>query len=398
LGIPATREKKVNSVYQLQAILQSHYAEIVSKVRLPRRVRDAAGAIMHCRTAALGGHIERCPEGHFEKAWYNSCKNRSCPRCGHLGTARWLEKQKARLLACAHHHVIFTIPPQLHALWRYNRALMMDLLFHAVRDTLFVLLAENKYGGLVPGMLCSLHTWGRSLSFHPHLHCLITAGGLNAKGSWTTAKKAKLLPYAVVRELYRGKMIAEVRNALQSGKLVLPPGLPAFRLENTLNKLGRAEWNVKILDQYSHGEGVLTYLARYVRGGPIAESRIISSSATEVKFRYLDHRDGSNKEMQLPPVSFILRVLQHVPPPRKKMVRYFGLYAEHNQESLNTARAALGQGRVLTPEFLTWEAFWGKTEKEMPNLCLVCGRRLVPGPQLRRWSTYHPGLTNDKAA
>ena len=387
-------------MFKMQDILQTHFAKLRSRVRLPRRILDAADAIMHCRTAALGGHVERCPEGHLEKVWYNSCKHRSCPRCGHLGTGRWIEKQKARLLACAHHHVIFTIPVELHVLWQYNRELMMDLLFHAVRDTLFVLLADKKYGGLVPGLLCSLHTWGRSLSFHPHLHCLITAGGLDSNGSWARAKKANLLPYHVVRELYRGKMIAAVRGALRAGQLNLPPGLPAFRLENTLNRLGRAQWNVKILEQYSHGEGVLVYLARYVRGGPIAESRIVSSESTGVTFRYHDHRDGSTKEMPLSPEAFILRVLQHVPPPRKKLVRYYGLYAEHNQDSLNTARYALGQKWVIPPDFLTWEAFWAKTGKELPNLCPVCRRPLVSGPKLPRWSTYHPGVIthHEKAA
>lgn len=367
----------------LQGLLLDHFDKMRARIKLPVRVHEAAERMMLCRTAAMGGHVEKCPEGHVEKAWYNSCKHRSCPRCGHLLTQRWLEKQKARLLACVHHHVIFTVPPELHVLWRYNRELMMDLLFQSARDTLFQLLSDSMYGGFTPGMLCSLHTWGRNLSFHPHLHCLVSAGGLTGSAMWAWAKKAGLLPYGVVRALFRGKMIAAVRRALRAGQLVLPPSLPAFRLENTLNRLGRASWNVEVREQYSHGEGVLTYLARYVRGGPISNSRILSASDTSVTFRYLDHRDGSTKEMALRPEAFLLRVLQHVPPERKKIVRYYGLYAEHQIESLNAARGALGQEEVAPPEFMTWEEFWRDTEEEPPNLCPVCQRPLVPVRRLR---------------
>ncbi|OYV73126.1 MAG: hypothetical protein B7Z74_04450 [Deltaproteobacteria bacterium 21-66-5] len=383
------------AVGQLQGILQKHFAETKKKCGLPVWVHAAAEAIMGCRTAAMGGHVEKCPDGHVERVWYNSCKHRSCPRCGHLPTARWLEKQRARILACDHHHVVFTLPPELHALWRYNRELMIDLLFRCVRDTLFTLLGDENYGGLVPGLLCSLHTWGRSLCFHPHLHCLLTAWGLNTQGVWVKAKKANLLPFMVVRELYRGKMIASIRSELQAGTLTLPPGLPAFRLEHTLNQLGRKSWNVDIREQYRHGEGVLIYLARYVRGGPISESRIVSTEGSSVTFRYLDHRDKTMKAMTLTAQNFLLRVLQHVPPPRKKTVRYYGLYAEHNAQMLDACREALGQESATPTGFLRWEAYWTKTEKELPNLCPVCRKALVPVQRLRRWSTYHPGLKKD---
>jgi Putative transposase/Transposase zinc-binding domain len=400
LGLPASRVKKAKNVSSLQAILLVHGEQLINKYMLPKRVFEAIQAIVHCRTAAMGGHVERCPEGHIQRTWYNSCKHRSCPKCGHLPRQRWLDKQEHRLLDCDHHHVIFTIPPELHVVWRYNRELMMDLLFHVVRDTLLVLLGSERYGGLLPGMMCNLHTWGRNLHLHPHLHCLITAGGLNKAGEWVQAKKADLLPYRVVRELYRGKMIAAVRDALRAGKLALPPTLPAFRLENTLNRLGRESWNVEICERYSHGKGVLMYLAGYVRGGPISDSRILSSDSNSVSFEYFDHRDKTTKVMTLSPEAFLLRALQHVPPPRKKMVRYYGLYAEHNVELLNISRATLGQPKIEPAEFMTWEAFWETKDGGLPNLCPVCGKKLVPVGRLRRWNTYHPGIMgqDDQAA
>jgi len=275
---------------------------------------------------------------------------------------------------------------------------MMDLLFHVVRDTLFVLLHDKRYGGLLPGLICSLHTWGRDQSFHPHLHCLVTAGGLDGAGEWVKAKKPDLLPYRVIRALYRGKMIAAVREALHAGKLVLPPSLPAFRLENTLNRLGREDWNVEICQRYSHGKGVLVYLAHYVRGGPISDSRILSADSTSVSFEYFDHRSKTNKVMRLTPEAFLLRVLQHVPPARKKTVRYYGLYAEHNINLLNTCREVLGQPHVEPAEYMTWESFWGKLYKDLPNRCPVCGKQLIPARRLPRWTTYHPKIGQEHAS
>ena len=383
----------------LQAILQVHAEALKKNHKLPKRVLVAMEAIIRCRTAAMGGHVERCPDGHVEKVWYNSCKHRSCPKCGHLPTERWLQKQKERLLACPHYHVIFTVPPELHILWRYNRELMMELLFHSVRDTLFVLLGDQRYGGLLPGLICSLHTWGRNLSLHPHLHCLVTGFGLRSDGAWVQAKKANLLPYLVVRQLYRGKMIAAVRDMLHAGALALPPDLPAFRLENTLNRLGREPWNVEIRQRYSHASGVMIYLAHYIRGGPISDRRILSFNSEMVSFFYLDHRDKKTKVMQLSPEEFLLRVLQHVPPPRKKTIRYYGLYAEHNDHLLGIARSVLGQPPAQPASFLTWQAFWVQSQSELPNLCPVCGKPLIQGQRLRRWSTYHPGvMTTDENA
>ena len=376
----------------LQEILQIHGERLRAKHRFPKWVLVAMDALSRCRTAAMGGHIERCPDGHYEHHWYNSCKHRACPKCRSILRARWHEKQMARLMACPHHHVIFTLPEELNILWRYNRELMIELLFHVVRDTLFVLLGDERYGGIVPGLLCSLHTWGRNLCLHPHLHCIITAFGFRLDGTWGEPKKANLLPYLVVRELYRGKMIAAIRDALEAGKLVLPPSLLVFQLQNTLNELGRQSWNVEIRERYSSAKGVLSYLARYVGGGCISDSQIKSSEAESVSFTYLDHRDETTKEMRLSPEAFLMRFLQHVPPPRKKLVRYYGLYAEHNEKLLNEARAALGQARAERPQFLAWQAFLSKIGRESQSLCPVCGKPLVLGRRLRRWSTYHPGI------
>jgi hypothetical protein len=166
----------------LQDIFCASYPAYERAHALPSHVRRAARAIMQCRTAALGGHIQACPEGHVARVWYNSCRPRSCPQCAYLQTERWLAVQCARLLACDHYHVIFTLPHDLNPLWLANVPVMTTLLLQAVRDTLVVLLADPKYLGAQPGILAALHTWSQTLVLHPHIHCLVTGGGLTADG------------------------------------------------------------------------------------------------------------------------------------------------------------------------------------------------------------------------
>ena len=156
----------------LQQLLDTQYPTFERTHRLPAHVRQAVHALRSCRTAALGGHVQACPDGHIERVWYNSCRHRFCPQCAQLQIAQWLEKQQARLLACDHYHVIFTIPSELNALWLANVPLFATLLFRAVWETVSELLADPKYLGATPGMMAALHTWGQTLVLHPRLHCL----------------------------------------------------------------------------------------------------------------------------------------------------------------------------------------------------------------------------------
>ena len=166
----------------LGSIFRHHFAGYAQRHRLPLYLHRAAYWLSRCRALEMGGHIKRCPEGHVEHASYNSCHQRYCPQCQGLATERWLQAQKARLLACAHHHLIFTIPHELNDLWMFNRVLMAQLLFAAVRDTLGELLGDPKYLGARPAFMLALHTWGRSLVLHPHIHALVADGGLTEAG------------------------------------------------------------------------------------------------------------------------------------------------------------------------------------------------------------------------
>ena len=161
----------------LQTIFQDAFPAYEQTHPLPTHVRRAARAIMQCRRAILGGHVQACPDGPMARVWSNSCRHRACPPCAYLQTERWLALPRARLLACDHYHVIFTLPHELNPLWLANVSVMTTLLFQAVRDPLSTLLAAPKYLGAQPGILAALHTWSQTLVLHPHIHCLVTGGG-----------------------------------------------------------------------------------------------------------------------------------------------------------------------------------------------------------------------------
>lgn len=357
----------------IQSIFLMGYAAFEQSQRLPEFVRKAAHAIMACRTSALGGHIQSCPDGHFHRIWYNSCKHRMCPQCAYVQVQRWLAKQKGRILNCDHYHVIFTIPDELHSLWRSNVRVMTDILFRCSRDTLFELLSDEKYLGAKPGIIATLQSWSKTLLLHPHIHCLVTGGGFTKLKEWLSVTNGYLLPFAVARDVFRGKVKDAIEHALDKEELVLPEGMRPQQLRNLLNRLGRKKWNVKICEKYSHGNGVLVYLARYLRGGPIGNSRIIKAEDGKVTFTY-----GREKVelMTLPTGAFIGRLLQHIPLPNAILVRSYGIYSPSKKDDLSLCREILGQGPVKEPDFLDWQSCF-KQSDDHPGRCPVCGKRLI---------------------
>lgn len=367
----------------LRGIFQQHFERYAARHRLPAYVHRAAYWISRCRTAELGGHVRRCPQGHVERAFYNSCHQRVCPQCQAIEVERWLERRRARLLACAHHHLIFTIAHELNTLWCWNRAAMARLLFRTVRDTLGELLADEKYLGATPAYLAALHTWGRSLSLHPHVHVLIADGGLNEQGAWVKPRRSHFLPARVLMLLFRGKFLAALREGVERRAFRLPPDMSRERFSSLLNRLGRKKWNVHIRARYAHGEGVAAYLARYLKGGPLKNTQLLEASAQHVAFRYRPHRDeddagGESMTMNLSPEAFLARYLAHIPAPRLQAVRGYGLYGQRQSAKLDAARGALGQPAVEEPETLRVEDFLARfRQPPEPARCARCGSVLV---------------------
>jgi hypothetical protein len=236
----------------LQDIFCTSYPEYERTHALPAHVRRAARAIMPCRTAALGGHVQACPDGHMSRIWSNACRHRSCPQCAYLQTERWLALQRARLLACDHSHVICTLPHDLTPLWLANVPVRTTLLLQAVRDTLGTLRAAPKSLGAQPGILAALHTWSQTLGLHPHVHGLVTGGGLSPDGRWVAVRHGFLLPARVVMAVCRGKRLAAIRQALAREALALPEGIQPQQMRHLLTRLGhprKTTWNVRIMER-----------------------------------------------------------------------------------------------------------------------------------------------------
>ena len=338
--------------------------------------------MLACRTALLGGHVHACPEGHLERIWYHSCRHRLCPPGAWVQVERWLARQKARLLACEHDQVICTIPHELNALWLAHVAVMSGRLFASVHDTLLELLDDAKYLGAQPGIIATLHTWSQTLGLHPHVHGLVTGGGLHAAGQWVAVRHGFLRPMRVVMAVCRGQLRAAMHPSLQHGQLTLPEGKSRQQLENLRHKLGRQQWHVPIRERYPHGQGVLVYLARYLRGGPLSNRRLRACDGQQVVFAYEERAKGAGgqaqqRTMDVPLEPFIGRWLLHVPPAGAVRVRCWGLYAHTQGDALAQCRQQVGQGPVEDPELLDGlreGAAWGEAP---PERCPVCGQRLV---------------------
>ena len=387
----------------LQTIFQDTFPAYAQRHALPAHVRRAAHAIMQCRTAALGGHVQACPDGHMARIWYNSCRHRSCPQCAYLQTERWLALQQARLLTCDHYHVIFTLPHDLNPLWLANVPVMTTLLFQAVRDTLGPLLADPKYLGAQPGILAALHTWSQTLVLHPHVHCLVTGGGLTPAGQWVAVRRGFLLPARVVMAVFRGKMVDAIRRTVARGELALPEPMGPQQVLNLLNRLGhprKTKWNVRIMERYRHGAGVVTYLARYLRGGPIKNARLVAFDGARVTFLHRTRQEGTAapQRITLPVADFLQRWLLHVPMPQTRVVRSYGLYHPSHAAALAVCRAALGQPPLEVPAALDWQTVCAQRGDAHPERCPTCGQRLVCTSVIPRGGAPPPLRAGEYAA
>jgi len=355
----------------LQRMLEQYLPNVLKAQKFPLYQHKALRRLAVCRTEVLGGHTQYCPKGHVNGVWYNSCKHRACPQCQGIAGEEWLRNTQSILLNCPHHHVIFTIPEALNELWRYNRSLLTNILFQAVQQTLQTFAKDPKYLSATPGMLSVLHTWGRNLSLHPHIHVLISHGGLGANGQWVEPKKESLFPQKPVMMVFRGKLLAMLKKSLSHGELALPEGNGEGQTQNLLNQQGRKHWVVHFCKRYDHARGVAKYLARYVKGGPLRNKQLKAQTSKHLTFSYQSHQTKRREKLTLTHEAFIQRIVQHIPLPRKQTTRYSGLYTSAQRTKLNQAREQLGQKPAPQRIELEWSKYL--KEKGVQPVCSRCG-------------------------
>jgi hypothetical protein len=259
---------------------------------------------------------------------------------------------------------------------------MMDLLFHSVQQTLKAFAEDKKYLGAKPGILLALHTWGRNLQLHAHLHVLISHGGIAENGEWVEPKKKILFPQKAVMLKFRGKFLGEIKAHLETGKLVLPEGSRDNLVKSLLNRVGRKEWTVHFCNQYVHGKGVAKYLARYVKGGAFNNQQIKSVENGQVKFQYKSHQTKRYEWLNLPTKDFVKRIAEHLLPPRKCAMRYGGLYSPTCRRPLNEARAQLKQTAVPEKVEIDWQVWL--VDLGHSRVCAQCKGQLIRREALPR--------------
>jgi hypothetical protein len=301
--------------------------------------RKALRDIGACRTAALGGHVEQCDHCARRVIAYNSCRNRHCPKCQAIARDEWLAERAKELLPVRYCHVVFTIPQQLAPLALQNPRVCYGLLFRAVSETLQEIAADARHLGAKIGFLAVLHTWSQNLLHHPHVHCVVPAGGLAPDQTrWIGCPPNFFLPVRVLSRLFRGKLLAFLREAFVAGKLKFFGQLTglaeAARFHAWLRDASNAEWVVYAKPPFGGPEDVLKYLARYTHRVAISSSRLLSLQDGRVTFRFRDSKHGNQvKPMTLDAIEFIRRFLLHVLPSGFVKIRHFGFLSTRNRRS-----------------------------------------------------------------
>ena len=338
-------------------VIRSDGARLLKRYRPTKEQFRVLNDLVQCRTAALGGHLKKCDECSREIPVYNSCRNRHCPKCQGVARAAWLDAREREVLDVQYFHVVFTLPHELAPLALQNRRAIYSMLFRAASETLTTLARDPKYLGAELGCLALLHTWGQNLLLHPHLHCVIPGGGLSADGErWVSCRDGFFLPVRVMSRLFRGKFIAHLQRAYDSGELQffgrLQHLIHPIAWDGWLDTLRNKPWLVYAKPPFGGPRQVLKYLARYTHRVAIANSRLISTNKAKVAFRWKDYANQNQQRiMTLDAVEFLRRFLLHVLPKGFMRVRYYGFLANrHRKDKLEQIRRLLGQAEPIDTE------------------------------------------------
>ncbi len=297
-------------------------------------------AITRCRTAALGGHRDQCSDCGHTAISYNSCRNRHCPRCQGNARLRWLQARERELLPTRYVHAVFTLPRELAPLALQNKRLIYNLLFHSSAETLLEIARDPRHLGAGIGFFSVLHTWDQRLQHHPHVHCVIPAGGLAPdRASWISSRSSFFLPIKVLSRVFRGKFVAGLRCAFQAGTLqfyghLLPLAEP-HAFASWLRLLFRHDWVVYCKRPFGGPEHVLRYLGAYTHRVAISNSRLVALADGNVAFRWRDSAHGNKKKiMTLAVEEFLRRFLLHLLPRGFARIRNFGFLANRRRAEL----------------------------------------------------------------
>ena len=310
-------------------IIRDYGDDFVQKFHPLKHHQRILNALKICRTAELGGHVERCDKCNHERISYNSCRNRHCPKCQNTNKEHWILARKADVLDCTYFHVVFTIPQELNAYCLKHPKELYEILFQASKETLFTFGNDQKHLGAQMGAISILHTWGQNLSLHPHVHMIVPGGGFNKENEWKNSASNGdfLFPIKAMTKVYRGKFISKFLTFLTDNKL---------RIELSLRrKLYDKNWVIYAKQPFKNAEGVVEYLGRYSHKIALSNHRIKAIQDNKVTFSYKDYAHGSvTKLMTLDAHEFLRRFCLHILPPKFVKIRHYGFLSSRAKVKL----------------------------------------------------------------
>jgi hypothetical protein len=365
---------------ELQDVFQQFGRVYRQNHPLPLNHLKTMSAIESCRTSSLGGHLDVCDACGYERNFYNSCRNRHCPKCQGLAKEQWLLERERDLLEVGYFHVVFTVPESLNPLALQNQKEFYSLLFKAASETLVELSRDPKYLGAEIGFISVLHTWGQNLMDHPHLHCIVPGGGLSFDGTrFVCSRKKFFIPVKVLSRKFRGKFLAFLKEEFQDDKLVfhgkIEPLSGKHNFQMLIDSLYQTEWVVYCKKPFKSPWHVLRYLGRYTHRVAISNQRIVNLQDGRVTFIWRDYKDGNRTKLMTLDVSeFIRRFLLHVLPSRFVKIRHYGILSNRNRNLKLRLCQKLTFSKMLESQKLsTIELLLHLTGLDL-RVCPYCGK------------------------
>jgi hypothetical protein len=356
----------LRAAFELAQVIERFGKEFEQQYTPNAYIKRTLGALLRCRTAALGGHIDKCDSCGHVRISYNSCRNRHCPKCQNTQREAWIEDRKADLIPIPYFHLVFTVPANLNRLFLAHPVSLYNILFACAWDTVSQFALSKLHAQT--GMVAVLHTWGQNMSLHPHLHCIVPGGGIDLKNQWRQVKtsangKSFLFNVRNLSLVFRGKFIAALQTQLPRDKFII-------------RELYKFNWVVYAKEPFAGPEQVVEYLGRYTHKVAISNHRILGINASKVTFRYRDYRDYKEKTMSLDGTEFLRRFCQHILPKGFVRIRHYGLLSTAKRNQLREVQRAFGIPPVNKVK-KDWKDICSLYLNYNPQKCPCCGKGIM---------------------
>ena len=366
---------------KIQEILKIGLEEYIEKHKMVGYKQKVIKAIKNCKSEKIGAHKYVCDECGYEEIAYNSCRNRHCPNCQTGKKLKWIEARKEEVLNIKYYHVVFTIPSEIYKIAIQNQEKVYKIMFKASAETLQELAEDKKYLGGEIGFFSILHTWGQNLMYHPHIHCVVTGGGLTELGKWVEKEEDFFIPVKVMSRKFRGKFLSHMKETkldfYGKNKELENPAIYNELIQSMYSK----EWIVYCKEPFKNAESVIQYLGRYTHRVAISNERIIKIEDNKVRFKWRDYKDNNKmKEMTVTIEEFIRRFLIHILPPRFMKIRYYGILGNRNKKKKLLKCKILTRTKINKKKELPTLELLKKVLGKDFNLCPQCkkGHMLIP--------------------